>query len=155
MNSKIIFLGTIAVLLVFFAGCSVAQRQVIQGKTTPEGNLIFYEWTAGRNKRYAALKDSYGMMIFYDAFSKKPVTRFELYIHKNRSIIRTTNLAVFKGELCRIHAGERLHYYNTCAGGTHHGLDPGVLEEIRTYCSDKGIVFQEGDDELFVICTCL
>jgi len=130
------------------------QTKSLVGTTTPEGGLVFYEWSVGGQRRHVTLRDGYGMMIFYDVSAKNPKPRYELYIHKDKSIVKTTDPARFKRQLDRIPAGDKLHYYNTCAGGTHHGLDPDIIEDIRACCADKGIIFQEGDDELYGICTC-
>ena len=145
----------LAVIGVFGVGCSGPRREVVVGKMSAGGGLIFFEWDAGGQKRQAVLKKGYGMMIFYDVFQKDAEPRFELYVHEDRQIIRTKSLSQFKKELARIPPGQRLHYYNTCGGGTHHALDPRFLDEIKTYCRRKGIVFQQGDDELYGICTCL
>jgi len=142
-------------MVLFGVGCSGQARSVAEGKTNEDGHLIFYEWDTGSQKRHAVLKNGYGMMIFYDAYQKDAVPRFELYVHEDHSVVRTKSLARFKKELSAIPAGQTLHYYNTCAGGTHHALDGRFLDEIKTYCRQKQILFQEGDDELFVICTCL
>ena len=136
-------------------GCSDSQCEAIKAKATQEGHLVFYEWNAGGRNKQAVLKNGYGMMIFYDVSQEDKGPRFELYVHRDLKVIRTTSLSQFKKELARIPVGEALHYYNTCAGGTHHALDPKFLEEIKAYCKRKGIQFQKGDDEIFGICTCL
>ena len=136
-------------------GWSDSQREGIKAKATREGHLIFYEWNAGSQNRQALLKNGYGMMIFYDVPQEDKGPRFELYVHKDLKVIRTASLSQFKKELGQIPVGQTLHYYNTCAGGTHHALDPRFLEEIKTYCRQRGILFQKGDDEVYSICTCL
>ena len=150
-----VFVAVFGSMVLFVAGCSGGRGGVVEGKATEDGHLILYEWDAGGEKRHAVLKNGYGMMIFYDAYQKDAVPRFDLYVHKDRRIIRTKSLARFKKALPAIPAGRTLHYYNTCAGGTHHALDGRFRDEIKTYCRQKQILFQEGDDELFVICTCI
>ncbi len=147
-----IALAVLMLLPILSLGCSSTSSGNLKGTTTADGHLIFYEWTAEAEKRHAVLRDGYGMMIFYDAFTENSVPRYELYVYKDKEIIKTTSLAEFKEQLALIPAGEKLHYYNTCAGGTHHGLDRSVLESIKIFCRDKGIVFQVGDDKLFSIC---
>ena len=136
-------------------GCSDSQRELIKAKATPEGYLIFYEWNTGGQNKQVLLKNGYGMMIFYDVSQEDKGPRFELYVHKDLEVIRTNSLAQFKKELARIPVGETLHYYNTCAGGTHHALDPRFLEEIKVYCRQRDILFQVGDNKVYSICTCL
>ena len=149
-----IALTVLMLLPIFSLGCSRASSGNLKGTTTTDGHLIFYEWTAGEETRNAVLRDGHGMMIFYEAFTDNSVPRFELYVFQEKKIIETTNLSEFKEKLALIPAGEKLYYFNTCAGGTHHGLDRSVLESIKVFCKDKGIVFQEGDDKMFGICTC-
>jgi hypothetical protein len=150
-------------LLVAISGCKniptteEAPDESLKGTVTSEGHLIFFEWTTyegGKQRHTAALRDDYGMMIFYDSFVKASVPRFELYSHVDKSIYQTHCIEDFKRALSRIPPGKKLHCYNTCAGGTHHGLDANVIVDIRDFCKDREIVFQNGDDELFTICTC-
>ena len=136
-------------------GCSDSQREIIKAKATLEGHLIFDEWNIGGQNKQALLKNGYGMMIFYDVSQEDKGPRFEFYVHKDLEVIRTSSLSQFKKELARISLGETLHYYNTCAGGIHHALDPRFLEEIKTFCKQRGILFQKGDEEVYSICTCL
>ena len=148
-------MATLAICVLSLTSCGSIPRQIEIGETDSQGRLIFYRWTAGDQERQAVLKDGYGMMVFYDADSPRPTPRFELHIHKGHLIIRTTSLTRFKKELRRIPRGGTLHYYNTCAGGTHHGLDRSVMAEIMDYCKERHVRVQRGDDEIFVICTCL
>jgi hypothetical protein len=152
----------ITVLTLIITGCSSTSSrnspdESLKGTLTPEGHLIFFEWTTselGTRDHYAALRDDYGMMIFYNVFTDNPVPRFELYCYEDKSIYKTQSIDEFKEALSRIPSGKRLHYYNTCAGGTHHALDPNVLNSIKTFCQNNNVVFHEGDDELRIICTC-
>jgi len=128
--------------------------EVVPAKTTAGGRVVVYEWSRGDEEKKALLGGNYGLMIFYDVFSKNPVPRFDLYLGESARVVRATGLEGFKAELGRIPAGEILHYYNTCCGGTHHALSPAVLEEVKKCCAERGITFQRGDDEIFVICTC-
>lgn len=82
------------------------------------------------------------MMIFYDAFTENSVPRYELYVYKDKEIIKTTSLAEFKEKLTLIPAGEKLHYNNTCGGGTHHGLDQSVLENLKYFVRTKVSCFK-------------
>lgn len=142
-------------LVLFLVGCSGGSSGGLKGTVTAEDGFVFYEWDAGGEVRHVVLRDGYGMMIFYDAYAEDPVCRYELYAYDDKEIFATRSLADFKERLGRIGTGQKLYYYNTCAGGTHHALDRGVLDNIKAFCADKGITFQEGDDKLFVICTCL
>ena len=153
MKSRIVILG-LTILTLPSLGCSISHRVVSDAKTTEDGNIIVYEWTAYEGKRHAVLKSGYGLMIFYNVFEKNPVIRFDLFVHETKRLIRTTGLNHFRRELSKITPGATLHYYNTCGPGTHHAMDPSVIEEIRVSCQEKGIAFQEGDDELLMICTC-
>ncbi len=152
----------VTALLVIMSGCRNSPTAKVpdgslKGTVTPEGHLIFFEWTTyeGAKQRHtAALRNDYGMMIFYDSFVKASVPRFELYSHADKSIYQTYRMEDFKRALSQIPPGRRLHYYNTCAGGTHHALDSNVIVDIQGFCKDRDIIFQKGDDELYIICTC-
>ena len=52
--------------LVLYCVCVL---EVVIGKTTPDGRLVFFEWDAaeGAGHRSRALEGDYGMMFFYDA----------------------------------------------------------------------------------------
>ncbi|MBN2133701.1 MAG: hypothetical protein JW741_29640 [Sedimentisphaerales bacterium] len=113
---------------------------------------VFYEWTAQGTEGHAVLESGYGMMIFCEGWKPDAVPRFELYAHDRGVVVRTTDLAAFKRELSHIPTGETLRCFNTCAGGTHSGLDRALIEEIVTFCRQRGIVFVEGNEE--VICVC-
>ncbi len=147
---------------IFLAGCSAMDlrstdpAEIAPAKTTGDGRVIVHEWVTtegGRKAHEAILGGKYGLMVFWDERSKKP-PRFEFFMADPPQVIRTTSLARLKEGLGRISRGERLHYYNTCGGGTHSGLDPAVIEEIKAECARRGIQFQEGDDKLYIICTC-
>lgn len=159
-----------ACTLWFSPGCrtaAVAQRNQVEAlasKTTPDGRLVFFEWDAaeGAGHRSRALEGDYGMMIFYDAPSpptqrpasyKSPLPRYELYIQKDQKIIRTLSLELFKGEIAKIPAGEQLRFYNTCAGGTHWGLAPAILTEVRNCCKKNRVELLESEVGCS-ICTC-
>lgn len=152
----------LAGLIVAVSGCEnippeKVSNKSLKGTVTPEGHLIFFEWTTcegGKRHHFAALRDDYGMMIFYNAFAENPLARYELYSYKNKSIYKTHNLEEFKEALNHIPSGKRLHYYDTCAGGTHHGLEPNQITDIEALCKNKNVVFQNGDDEIYTICTC-
>jgi len=120
-----------------------------------DGQLVFSKCFGPSENRQTVLDDGYAMMIFYDVSVARSLPSFELYMSKDKKIVKTSTLAEFKKKLSLIPASAKLHYYNTCAGGTHHGLNPSVLENIKAFCKDKGIVFQSGGDNLFSICTCL
>ena len=152
--SKKTVVNILLLAVLFCTGCSVRKTQSHAGKRTPEGHLIFFEWVVEGQKKQAALKNGYGMMIFYNAYVKNPVVRYELYVHNDSKIIKTTSLEEFEQEIAQISKGQKLYYYNTCAGGTHHLLDPDILKNIKTFCKEREIIFQEGDDELYTICTC-
>lgn len=153
---------SIVLLSLIIIGCSnkptkIPESRNLKGTITSEGHLIFFEWTTyegGKFHHHAALRDNYGMMIFYDAYVDNPIPRFELYSYDDKSIYNTVSLEEFKEALSLIPSGKKLYYYNTCAGGTHHGLDPNLLNGIKTFCKDNNIIFQNGDDKLFFICTC-
>ncbi len=147
---------------IFLAGCSTSgfrstdPAEIAPAKTTGDGHVIVYEWVTtegGRKAHEAILGGKYGLMVFWDERSKEP-PRFDFFTADPPQVIRTSSLALLKEELGRISHGEHLHYYNTCAGGTHSGLDPAVIEEIKAECTRRGIQFQVGDDEIFTICTC-
>ena len=102
------------------------------------------------------------MMISYDAppASTQPSAnykssqpRYELYIQKDKKIIRTLSLELFKKEIARIQAGEQLRFYNTCAGGTHWGLAPAILTEVRDCCKKNRVELLESEVGC-TICTC-
>ena len=149
-------------LILCMGGCvkttgRTAAPRGLKGSVNAEGHLVFFEWTThegGERHRYAALRDDYGMMIFYDASAENRAARFELYCFDDKRIYETQRFDEFKAALGRIRPGRRLHYYNTCGGGTHHGLDGRYVEEIKELCRAEGIVFQRGDDKVYVICTC-
>lgn len=151
-----------ALFALVMTGCTTSATKNLlvdaeKGKVTPEGDLVFFEWTTiegGERHHRAVLRDDFGMMIFYDILAENPAPRFELYIHADKSILKTQSNDKFKQALSQIPSGRKLHYYNTCAGGTHHGLDPSVLNGIKTFCKKNGIIFQKGDDKLFAVCTC-
>jgi len=154
-------------LFVLLAGCSDkdgdeadvdVRLKSLKGSVTSDGGLVIFDWLPGegaQERRRVVLRDGYGMMMFYDVSAADPVVRFELYTHKTKEIFKTTSPAEFKEKLADIANGEKLHYYNTCAGGTHHGYEGNVLEGIKSFCKDRGIVFQKGDDAVFTICMCL
>ena len=160
-QTKHLSLSTVLLALII-TGCSnkpikIPQAENLKGTITSEGHLIFFEWTTfegGKRHHHAVLRDDYGMMIFYDAYIDNPRPRFELYSYDDKSIYDTVSIDEFREALSLISSGKKLHYYNTCAGGTHHGLDPNVLNGIKSFCQDNNIIFQDGDDELFSICTC-
>ncbi len=67
----VVVLGVALVMIgLVGVGCSGPRREVVVGKMSAGGGLIFYEWDAGRQKRQAVLKKGYGMMVFYDVFQK-------------------------------------------------------------------------------------
>ncbi len=92
------------------------------------------------------------MMVFYECWLPNPVPRFVLFAHDSGEIVRTTSLEAFKQEVSRIPAGGTLRCFNTCAGGTHSGLDPSILEEMEALCRQTGIVFLGGDEEIICVC---
>lgn len=92
------------------------------------------------------------MMVFYECWLPNPVPRFVLFAHDDGEIIRTTSLDAFKQEVSRIAPGETLRCFNTCAGGTHSGLDPSILEETRAFCQQGGIAFLGGVEEIICVC---
>jgi hypothetical protein len=135
---------------------SGARVEIGDAKTTSDQRVILYEWLPGGHgeARNAVLGGDYGLMVFYDAFSEAPRPRFCLYVNETASVVQTASVEQFKKELGRIPAGQTLHYYNTCGGGTHHGLNPAVLEDLQEHCAMKDVTFQKGDAELFTICVC-
>jgi len=116
-----------------FASCLGTFSTTRIGETDTNGNLIFHRWESEGHKGHAILKKGYGMMVFYDSRHPEKPPRFELYIHKGSVIIQTTDLDQFKKELRRVPPGAILHFYNTCAGGTHHGLARSIISEILDF----------------------
>ena len=84
MRLTVFIFGLLAVLI---SGCAETSFENpsdrrLKGTVTPEGHLIFYEWMTaefGKQHHYAALKDDYGMMIFYKSSMENAMPRFELY----------------------------------------------------------------------------
>ena len=124
--------------------------EITSGATTPDGKLIFFHC----RKHDVPMTGDFGMMVFYDVRQTNSLPRYELYVRKDHQIIRTTNLTAFKRRLSTIPAGETLHFYNTCAGGTHYGMDRAIIKDILRFCARRRIRVQEGDDMVYVICTC-
>ena len=144
----------IVILTVICAvGCATGDHRVVKAETTGKGEYILYRWEVGGEKRYRVLTEDYAMMIFYDASAKNAKPLFCLHDRKACHMLGTTNVTLFKERLARIPAGETLHSYNTCCGGTHHAMDRSVIEEIRDFCREAGIRFDDGP--LHTICTCL
>ncbi len=153
-------------LFVLLAGCSDEDGEKTdnaanvfprKGSVTADGGLVVFDWLPGegvKGRRSVVLRDGYGMMMFYNAYAENSVVRYELYTYKTKEVFKTTSPAEFKEKLADIGKGQKLHYYNTCAGGTHHALDLSVLEGIKSFCKDRGVVFQKGDDEVIVVCMC-
>ena len=169
-----------SVVLVMLSGCSklrpqpatrldippnefvgvTALRDSAVGRTTTDGRLIFFEWNTGDGDHhgFAALDGDYGMMIFYDMppLERRPdwkatPPRFELYLQKEKRIIRTSSLNRFEKELARIPRGKKIRFYDTCSGGTHWGLDETVISQIDGCCKKNGVVLTGAE---YRICTC-
>ena len=121
----------------------------------PEGRLVVYEWTAGRERRRKELESAFGMMVFYDIEATAPKPRFELFVQEEQAVFTTEDPEAFKALLGTIPAGEQLDFYNTCAGGTHHGLDKAVIRDITRFCEKRGIVLKSGIKDVKCICVCL
>ncbi len=92
------------------------------------------------------------MGVSYECWLPNPVPRFVLFAHDHGEIIRTTSLDAFRQEVSRIPAGKTLRCFNTCAAGTHSGLDPSILEEIEAFCQQRAILFLGGDEEIICVC---
>jgi len=119
-----------------------------------DGNVVVHRWVVAGETRETELRGKYGLMVFYDFEEPNPTPRFHLYIGEEGRVVRSSDRETFLRELDRVPSGETLCYFNTCAGGTHHGLDPAVLESIKARCAERGVKFQRGDGTTFGICVC-
>ncbi len=122
----------------------------------PRGYIFFRQGpTDGYPRhRYQVLREGYGMMIFCEDYSPErefPTARFKLFAHDRGMIVETTDMARLKRAISQIPAGETILFIRTCGGGTHHGIDPRVLEEIEDFCRHKGVKFMYANG---LICLC-
>jgi len=103
---------------------------------------------------YHVLNEGYGMMIFCEDYSSErefPTARFKLFAYNRGMLVNTTDMAQLKRAISHIPAGETILLINTCGGGTHHGMNPDVLDEIEDFCRRKGVKFMYAVGR---ICTC-
>ena len=123
---------------------------------SPRGYIFFEQApTAGTRRRYQVLKEGYGMMIFCEDYSPErefPTARFKLFAHNRGMLADTTDMARLKRAISQLPAGETILLIDTCGGGTHYGMNPDLLDEIKDFCQRRGVKFMHANG---LICTCV
>ena len=120
------------------------------GDIGPDEKLVIDSW----KNRYRTLDGSYGMMIWYDINKPNSKPRFQLFMQPQKKFKETDDLKEFLNWLTQIPKKSDIYYYDRCTGGTHYGLDPGIVQEIEIKLSQNEVKLLEPGNGGYIICTC-